>query len=190
MFKVAITMRTLENPSGFQFDAYERGFNHLFAGCDITPIANRNQDFEKVAADNDFLVISGGDDHPTRLMAEVELIKQFRQLNKPILGVCHGAFLLTQLWDGECFDLEGHRRTTHTVFYDKYQRTVNSYHGSGISSPPPDATTLVVDADNNVEAWISYEKNAAAVVWHPERDVQGEFWLPSEILNLLTTKEN
>ena len=62
---------------------------------------------------SDLLVLSGGDDHPQRLLVEIEMLKQFRMREKPVLGICHGAFLLTQLWGGELVPIEGHRRTEH-----------------------------------------------------------------------------
>tara|TARA_B100001248_G_C27384264_1_gene458764 strand:+ start:1558 stop:2136 length:579 start_codon:yes stop_codon:yes gene_type:complete len=183
---IAISTRTLTSPGGFLFDAYERGFNHMFAGHNIVPVLNRLQSFERIADTTDLLVLSGGDDHPTRLKAEIEMIKQYREREKPILGICHGAFLLTQLWGGECVDcIRNHRKTEHIVTSDKYNKTVNSYHGSSISSPPPDATTLVVDADGYCESWIYPERKTAVVVWHPERDIKGEHWVPDEILNLI-----
>ena len=185
--KIAITTRTLHSPGGFLFDAYERGFSNMFKDHEITAVINRKkQNFTKIAADNDLLVISGGDDHPTRLITEIEMIKEFRLREKPILGICHGAFLLTQLWGGECVECTtNHRRTQHKVYYDKYEQTVNSYHGSSRSSPPPDATTLVVDADGFCEAWLHQGRKTAAVVWHPERDNENEHWMPDEILNLI-----
>ena len=116
--KVLISTRTFESPSGFKFDSLERGFHKMFRNDTITALHNkRNQNFIDLAATHDLLVLSGGDDHPQRLLTEVEMIKQFRERKKPILGICHGAFLLTQLWGGKLTPVDGHRRTEHTVWY-------------------------------------------------------------------------
>lgn len=189
--KVLISTRTLDSPGGFVFDAYERGFNSMFRDHEITALINRKeQNFEELALEHDLLVLSGGDGHPQRLLTEIEMIKQFRVRKKPILGICHGAFLLTQLWDGELIDVVGHRRTKHTVLYKYEQRTVNSYHGSGITVAPTDAKVLVTDDNGLIEAW-QYE-NCLAVVWHPERDLE-DHWMPDEfndIINNIKESEN
>jgi gamma-glutamyl-gamma-aminobutyrate hydrolase PuuD len=128
-------------------------------------------------------VLSGGDDHPQRLLTEIEMIKQFRERKKPILGICHGAFLLTQLWDGKLTPVEGHRRTEHTVWYKYKQHTVNSYHGSGITDAPTDARVLVTDDNGLIEAW--QRENCLAVVWHPERDLINNHWMPDEYHDII-----
>jgi len=182
--KVLISTRTLESPGGFMFDAYERGFDSMFRDHEITALINKkHQNFEEFADTHDLLVLSGGDDYPLRLMAEIEMIKQFRQRKKPILGICHGAFLLTQLWGGELISVEGHRRTNHAVLYKYEQRTVNSYHGSSITVAPTDAKVLVTDDNGYIESW-QYE-NVMAVVWHPERDLE-HHWLPDEFYDIIT----
>ena len=109
-----ISTRTLRNGSEFQFDALERGFFSMFRDWEITALHNKaNQNFINLCLIPDLLVLSGGDDHPQRLLVEIEMLKQFRMREKPPLGICLGAFLLTQLWGGELVPIEGHRRTEH-----------------------------------------------------------------------------
>lgn len=177
--RVLISTRTIYSDGGFLFDAVERGFYTMFKGHEIIPLLNhKDQNFNNIGVDNDLLVLSGGDDHPKRLVTEIEMIKQFRIQRKPILGICHGAFLLTQLWGGECVDVDGHRRTNHDIKYKTdtgwATRTVNSYHGSAITSAPPESEIIAVDNDKYIEAW-KYG-NVLAVMWHPERDK--DHWLP------------
>jgi len=186
--KVIISTRTLESPGGFAFDAFERGFYSMFREHTITALHNKkNQNFIDLAATHDLLVLSGGDDHPQRLLTEIEMIKQFRERKKPILGICHGAFLLTQLWGGKLTPVEGHRRTEHPVWYKYKQHTVNSYHGSGITDAPTDARVLVTDDNGLIEAW--QRENCLAVVWHPERDLINNHWMPDEYHDIINNKE-
>lgn len=181
--KIVISTRTLEGNNGFLFDAYERGFNSMFRDHDITALINKKeQNFEELANTHDLLVLSGGDGSPNRLLVEIEMIKQFRLQQKPILGICHGAFLLTQLMGGECIDVDGHRRTEHSITYKYEQRIVNSYHGSAIVRLPTDAMVLATDDNGYIEAW--QQGNVSAVVWHPERDLK-EHWVPDEIQKYL-----
>ena len=183
--RVLISTRTLYNDGGFLFDAVERGFYTMFKGHEITPLLNhQDQNFHNLGVHHDLLILSGGDDHPKRLITEIEMIKQFRLQQKPILGICHGAFLLTQLWGGECVDVDGHRRTNHDIHYKTADgwatKTVNSYHGSAIVSAPPNCEVIAVDDDKYIEAWKL--GNVLAVMWHPERDA--EHWLPPNSIDL------
>lgn len=184
--RVLISCRTLYNDGGFLFDSIERGFYSMFQGHSITPLQNhQDQNFHNLGAEHDLLVLSGGDHHSQRLLAEIEMIKQFRIQQKPILGICHGAFLLTQLWDGECIDADGHRGTSHEISYLSHgewnTKTVNSYHGSVITTAPPNSEIIAVDKDKYIEAWKL--GNTLAVMWHPERDT--EHWLPIDLEELL-----
>lgn len=185
--KILISTRTLSNAGGFLFDAYERGFDSMFKDHDITALLNtRNQNFEELADTHDLLVLSGGDGSPNRLIVEIEMIKQFRMRQKPILGICHGAFLLTQLMGGELIDVEGHRRTEHTILYKYEQRVVNSYHGSAITAVPTDARVLATDDNGYIESW--HLDNVMSVVWHPERDLN-EHWMPDEFYETILIKK-
>ena len=103
---------------------------------------------------------------------------------KPVIGVCHGAFLLTDLFGGRVEPMTDHMDTDHQVYYFGEQRTVNSYHNIGITKLHQGATELVVDAQGHCEAW--RDGTLAGVVWHPER--MTEPWLPDEIEVLLKEK--
>tara|TARA_X000000950_G_scaffold75794_1_gene94812 strand:+ start:4054 stop:4626 length:573 start_codon:yes stop_codon:yes gene_type:complete len=184
---VLISTRTTTSNNGFEFDAFERGFHSMFKGHNITALLNDpKQDGMKLAGNNDLLVLSGGNDHTDRLLVEIEMVKHFRLQNKPILGICHGAFLVTQLMDGQCIDIEGHRKITHPVWYRDKEIVVNSYHGSTVSEVPPGAISLCKDKDGNIEAWYNKDKKTMAIIWHPERDPK--HWLPDEYQDLLSIK--
>jgi len=173
------------NPD-FTFDAIEHGFYQMFRDHDITALLNRKNSYKKLAKEHDLLVLSGGNDTPQRIITEIDALKHFRLLNKPILGICHGAFLLTQLMDGKLIDIEGHRRTRHKITYKYTSRTINSYHGSTIVKEPEDSEVLVRDEDGHIESWI--KGNVMAVVWHPEREE--DFWVPDEIKKYIGVNTN
>ena len=122
------------------------------------------QDFENLADSLDCLILTGGDDSTLRRIVEIKIAKLMLQRNKPIIGVCHGAFLLTDLMGGVVSDVITHMDTSHEVWYFGERKIVNSYHNEG-----------------HCESWI--DGKIAAIVWHPERmEVP---WLPDEIENLL-----
>ena len=107
------------------------------------------------------------------------------QRNKPIIGICHGAFLLTDLMGGIVNDVITHMDSSHPIWYFGEERIVNSYHNLCISTPPEKSTVLAVDSEGNCESWI--DGKIAAVVWHPER--MEISWLPDEIQILLQRKQ-
>lgn len=140
-----------------------------------------DQDFDHLADEIDLFVITGGDDSVLRRTVEIKLASRMMQMHKPVLGICHGCFLLVDLLGGEVIDVDGHSDTQHDVIFQGSRRTVNSYHTLGIGQLHSGATNLVQDSDGHCEAWI--DGTLAGVVWHPERMDQP--WMPSEINNLI-----
>lgn len=127
------------------------------------------------------LIITGGDDDPVRLVTEFRIATAMLKQNKPIIGVCHGAFLLTETLGGQNGNIAEHYNTGHVVQYKQQLHQVNSYHCRYIKHAPLKAQVLCTDPVGNCEAWI--DNNIAAVVWHPER--MKHPWLPDEIQALL-----
>ena len=146
------------------------------------PIANRtDQDFEQLAVDLDALIITGGDDSALRRTVELRLAGQMTLCKKPVVGVCHGCFLLTDVLGGQVVEVEGHHNTTHNINYFGELVEVNSYHTLAIKELHRSGTVLATDSEGNCEAWI--DGQTAGVVWHPER--MKTPWLPDEIVNLI-----
>jgi gamma-glutamyl-gamma-aminobutyrate hydrolase PuuD len=101
-------------------------------------------------------------------------------LQKPVIGICHGCFLLTDILGGQIGNISGHADVTHNVSYFSGIKHVNSYHTLYIKRPHTKATVLVNDDQGNCEAWI--DGNLAGIVWHPERMLVP--WIPNEIAEL------
>ena len=151
-------------------------------GHTLVPVANRtDQDFEAVAEELDVLIITGGDDSVLRRTVELKLAGQMALRKRPIVGICHGAFLLTDVLGGQVVDIAEHHNTLHTINYFGEQVEVNSFHTLAIAQLHRSGTVLATDSDGNCEAWI--DGQTAGVVWHPERMKQP--WLPDEINDLL-----
>ena len=180
--KIGLTQRILTH-NGQAYDSTQHGWYQYFKNHTLVPIANRtDQDFDKLARELDCLVITGGDDTPLRRVVELKISTQMMKRQRPILGVCHGAFLLTDILGGKVIGVEGHHNTEHWISYFGEMISVNSFHALAIEQAPESATILCVDQDNHCEAWI--DNTVAAVVWHPERMMNP--WLPDEIEDLLT----
>ena len=133
-------------------------------------------------ADFDLLIVTGGNNHPSRDKVESNLVQQMIEKEKPIIGICHGAFMLTALFGGKICKTDKHMDCEHHVVADNKAYIVNSYHTLQIENPPPSATILATDYNGYCESWIY--KNIGAIVWHPER-MDYPFW-PNEIEKLFT----
>lgn len=178
--KIGLTQRILIH-NGHAYDATSVAWYSYLQGHTLVTIPNRiDQDFEQLAVDLDAVIITGGDDCLVRRRTEVKLATEVLKRQKPIIGVCHGAFLLTDLLKGTVSTKDGHRNTEHPVVYRNQEYTVNSYHGLYINQAPASSQILVTDIDGHCEAWI--DGKIAAVVWHPERMKRP--WLPDEIQTL------
>ena len=179
--KIALTQRVLYH-KGRAYDSIEHGWYRYLSNHTLSFIPNRlDQDFEQLADSHDCLIITGGDDSAIRRTVEFKLATAVMKQQKPILGICHGAFLLTDALGGRVDQCEGHMDTEHAVEYFGLEHTVNSYHTQAITQLHSSATGLVYDNNGHCEAWI--DQCVAGVVWHPERMEQP--WLPSEISILL-----
>ena len=118
-----------------------------------------------------------------RVAVESILIAEMQCRKKPIIGVCHGCFVLANHLGGKCDNIENHHNIEHYVQYHDHVIMVNSYHTQCVRHIPPGSVSLCVSEDNVCEAWI--RDNIAGMAWHPERmDVP---WIPQEIDRLLNS---
>jgi len=164
------------------YDALEHGWYSYLKAHTLFPIANRpEQDFNHLANELDAFVITGGDDSTVRRLTELRLATHMIARRKPVIGICHGAFLLTEIMGGEVAEINNHTDCDHQINYLGDLITVNSYHSLGIKAPQKSATILALDDHGNCEAWI--DGNTAGIVWHPERMLVP--WIPDEIAQLL-----
>ena len=167
---------------GRAYDATEHQWYQYLQDHTLIYLPNiLEQDFAALADQLDAFVITGGDDSTLRRTVELKMATAMMQRFRPVIGVCHGAFLLTDLLGGSVSDVVGHYGTEHSVEYFGELRSVNSYHDLAIKKLHSRGTVLCQDLEHNVEAWI--DGNLAGVVWHPER--MSKPWLPDEIEHLL-----
>lgn len=167
---------------GIAYDATEHGWYDLLKGHSIFFVPNTlNQDFDLMANDLDSLILTGGDDSDLRRSVELKLASKMLERNKPVVGVCHGAFLLAEMLGATIEEIKNHNGMDHPIFYHREVREVNSYHSLGITSMPDKIEVICRDYLGNVEAFV--DGNVAGIVWHPER--MKEPWIPPEIAYML-----
>jgi gamma-glutamyl-gamma-aminobutyrate hydrolase PuuD len=183
--KIGLSQRILSY-KGRAYDAIEHGWYSYLQGHTLFYLPNSTaQDFNQIADNLDSFIITGGDDSVLRRTVEIKLASAMMQRNKPVVGVCHGAFLLTELLGGTVVDVDLHMEQLHPVIYFGEVKIVNSFHNIAIDKLHDTGTVLCTDELGHVEAWI--DGQLAGVVWHPER--MDRPWLPDEIETLLF-KEN
>jgi gamma-glutamyl-gamma-aminobutyrate hydrolase PuuD len=162
--KIAITQRQL-TIRGITYDCLEQGWYNLFLRHEIIPIPN----LSNIAIDVDMLVISGGETTEDRYQTEVACSAWAVENDVPIIGVCHGAFLLNYLHSGiNVKGTTGHHNTEHEIRMEDKTYIVNSYHHMaieelGINLEP------IAHCDGVVEGFKHTERDIWGLVWHPER---------------------
>jgi gamma-glutamyl-gamma-aminobutyrate hydrolase PuuD len=160
------------------YDALEHGWYSYLKKHTLVPVANKsNLDFNSLSDQLDCFIITGGDDSTIRRLTEVRLATHMIVRQKPVIGICHGAFLLTELLGGEIAEINDHIDCEHQINYFGELVTVNSYHSLAIKTLQKSATILAYDDHGNCEAWI--DGKMAGIVWHPER--MKDPWIPEEI---------
>lgn len=179
--RIGLTQRVLYH-RGRAYDAVEHAWYEFLQ--DHKPIFIPNtldQDFDALAESLDCLIITGGDDSAIRRTTELRLARTMMMQHRPILGVCHGAFLLTDVLGGQVTEVTGHSDTEHIVNYFGQLIQVNSYHNLAIKQPHSQARVLALDSDGHTEAWV--DGTLAGIVWHPER--MREPFIPAEIQHIM-----
>ena len=167
---------------GRAYDAIEHGWYDLLAGHNLFCVPNTlNQDLDLIAENSDSFIITGGDDSDLRRTIELKLASKMLQRNKPVVGICHGAFLLVEMLGGTTEDVKDHQGVDHPIFYHREVLEVNSYHSLGIKSLPNSVEVICRDYLGNLEAFV--DGNLAGIVWHPER--MEKPWIPPEIAWML-----
>jgi len=148
-------------------DALERDWYTLLKKHTVFPFPNiinipKSLEF-------DCLIISVGPDSVARHYTVNALFNLSNKLNKPIIGVCHGAFAVNDLTDGINGIIEGHSDCLHNIHMDGNTYRVNSHHHQSIQSIGTEMKIVAVDDDENIEAFQHTSKPIYGIVWHPER---------------------
>lgn len=179
--KIALSQRIIYY-RGRAYDSIEHGWYNYLDGHTLYFLPNyTDQDFERIADNIDLFIITGGDDIPLRRIPELRLAGIMMRRSMPVLGICHGCFLLTHTLGGIVQNKEGHYDTEHPINYQGNWYPVNSYHTNYIYKLHDSAIPLATDDEGHCEAWI--DGTIAGVAWHPERMERP--WLPREIQSLI-----
>jgi gamma-glutamyl-gamma-aminobutyrate hydrolase PuuD len=120
---IALTQREL-NIKGWQYDCTSQDWYGFLNRHNLSFVPN-TKDFDYTGID--CLLIPGGESTPNRDRVEDFAINFFLQENKPIIGVCHGAFHLNWFFGGINGKVSGHRGTNHKIKLEGQEPYVASY---------------------------------------------------------------
>lgn len=162
-------------------DALEQDWHRFLSRHEV--MVQSNLAVTTLPQDFDCLILTGGPDSLARHQTENALFAHAMQLGKPIVGVCHGAFVINDLTGGTNGRISGHEACFHSVTMEGVQHTVNSHHSQCLSLLGDDMIAVAWDQDGNVEAFQHARRPIYGVVWHPERMVNPV--LPRAVKNLL-----
>jgi putative glutamine amidotransferase len=166
--KILMSQRDLRiPPNNFLFDALERSWYELLHKHQLIPVANIGVIDETI--DFDCLVLTGGPDSIARHVTEDKLFYHALKQQKPIVGICHGAFTINDLTGGKNGYIDDHTDTSHLINMEGGVYTVNSYHSQFIETLGPGMIITAKDIDGNTEAFQHESSPIYGVVWHPER---------------------
>ena len=177
--KIAITQREFEI-KGFKYDCHSQDWYRFFKRHELQFIPNRGPfNFFKP----DLLILSGGNNSTNREEVERLAVEMFVISQKPIVGICHGAFALNKFFGGLNGTIEGHQDVNHSVTLEGEETIVNSYHQNCIEALADCFLPIARDEHGNVEAFKHHTLSMWGLVWHPER--MDDPILPRELKDLL-----
>ena len=169
-------------PRNFVFDALERVYYDFLVGHELVVAPNINK---VVHNDYDCLVLTGGPDSVSRNSTENLLYADAIKKGKPVIGICHGAFVINDLCGGELGSIEGHVDKDIEITLEGNKHTVKCYHSQSIKVLAEDFVAIAHDNNGSIEAFKHNTLPVWGIVWHPER--MDEPVLPSEVADLIRT---
>ena len=167
-------------PRNFVFDALERSYYRFLQGHELIPVPN----IIKVPdIDYDCLMLTGGPDSVARNQTENLLYQDAVEKGKPVVGICHGAFVINDISKGVNGSVDGHVDANIKITMEGREHTVRCYHSQAIEKLGEDFEAIAYDNEGIIEAFKHVSKPIYGIVWHPER--MDEPVLPSDVADLL-----
>ena len=176
--KIAITQRQTEI-NGIVHDCLDPNWYTMLSQHEVIAVPN----LVGLDLQVDMLIISGGENTQARSLTELICWSEALKKGLPVVGICHGAFLLNYLHDGLNKELSGHRDGDHTVYMEGKTHTVNSFHDVGIYTLGEELAPVATGEDGSCEAFKHRMLPIWGIVWHPERMETPVF--PKELKELL-----
>ena len=181
LMKILISqIEHLRPPRYWPADTLERSYYEFLQGHELIPVPNS----KKVPdIDYDCLVLTGGPDSVARNQTENLLYQDAFEKGKPVVGICHGAFVINDISKGVNGFVDGHVDADIKITMEGREHTVRCYHSQAIEKLGEDFEVIAHDSEGIIEAFKHVSKPIYGIVWHPERMVVPV--LPAEVKKLL-----
>ena len=167
-------------PRNFVFDALERSYYQFLKGHELVPVPN----IRKVPDINyDCLILTGGPDSVSRNHTENLLYEHAINNAKPILGICHGAFVINDICKGINGKIDGYVNADIKIKMEEQEHMVKCYHSQCIEKLADNFVAIAYDEKGTIEAFKHQTLPIYGIVWHPER--MNDPVLPQEVKELL-----
>ena len=122
------------------------------------------------------IIVSGGNDHASRLACETDCVDYCLKHQLPLLGVCHGMQFIGQFLGSHLVRIEEHVGNCHEVNIrdNRYEIPrgnfkVNSFHNFTLDRVPSEFSVLATDNTGHCEAMFHKNLPVVTFMWHPER---------------------
>ena len=167
-------------PRNFVFDALERSYYRFLQGHELIPVPN----IIKVPdIGYDCLILTGGPDSVARNQTENLLYQDAVQKGKPVVGICHGAFVINDISKGVNGFIDSHVDANIKIKMEGKEHTVRCYHSQSIEKLAENFVAIAHDEQGTVEAFKHKTLPIYGIIWHPER--MDAPILPVEVKKLL-----
>jgi gamma-glutamyl-gamma-aminobutyrate hydrolase PuuD len=181
---VAVTMMRVHEPARDEWrDAVDVRWTAFLARCGLQPLYMPNDAAAAVQllerTDPAGVVLTGGGNCSAlsgrvdeRDRTEAAALDWAASRAKPVLGVCRGMQVLLARAGAPLERVHDHVGRRHTVEGVLGGRAVNSFHEYGFRTAPAVYAVQARSDDGVVEAAMDASARHAAVMWHPEREVE------------------
>lgn len=169
-----VSQRTvIEEKYGEVRDALDQRWHKFFSENSITPILIPNHRFIAQRLTEHFvydgILLTGGNDSPSREEVETLLINCSKNKRIPLLGVCHGMQAIQRHFGVKTYIVEGHVTPSISIEINGAPASVNSYHNEGTHHTITELQVWARAADGVVKAIRHASLPMTGIMWHPER---------------------
>lgn len=183
MIRVGLTMRLDPTPHGEWRNTLDAHWPTLLMGLGFIPVLlpNRGMAAADMIASYGLgaIILTGGNDvlpdgetySADRNDFESALMDVAAAQKMPVIGICRGLQMMNLYCGGTVVPVPGHVRIDHDVNWSGTDYRVNSYHNFGIGVLADGLGVTATAPDGTVEAVCHKTLPWAAIMWHPERDI-------------------
>lgn len=183
MVRVGLTMRLDPTPHGEWRNALDAHWAEMLSALGFVPVLLPNRGMAAADVIDAYglgaIILTGGNDvlpdcetySADRQHFESALMAVAAARKMPVIGICRGLQMMNLYCGGTVAMVPGHVRVDHDVNWNGVAYRVNSYHNFGVAVLGNDLTATATAPDGTVEGVRHNTLPWAAIMWHPERNI-------------------